>query len=79
MHRRGRARVTPERLDRLELENANLKKRLEAAKGRTRQLLERVRFLRQQHEEGTSMSTRKNVVHLTIQGAEYTLRTESFP
>ncbi len=25
------------------------------------------------------MTTRKNVVHLTIQGAEYTLRTESSP
>lgn len=47
----GSARVTPERLDRLELENADLKKRLEAGRTRTRQLLDRVRFLRQQHEE----------------------------
>ncbi len=47
----GTARGTPERLDRLELENADLRKRLEAARTRTRQLLDRVRFLRQQHEE----------------------------
>jgi hypothetical protein len=46
----GSARVTPERLEKLERENADLRKRLEAARTRTRQILERVRFLRQQHE-----------------------------
>lgn len=34
----------------LERENKELKHRLDAAKKRTKQLLERVRFLRQQHE-----------------------------
>ena len=43
-------KVTPERLEKLERENADLRKRLEAARVRTRQILERVRFLRQQHE-----------------------------
>ena len=46
----GPARVTPERLEKLERENADLRQRLEAARTRTRQILERVRFLRQQHE-----------------------------
>lgn len=46
----GPARVTPERLERLERENADLRKRLDAARTRTHQILERVRFLRQQHE-----------------------------
>lgn len=46
----GTARVSPERVERLERENADLKKRLESARSRTRQVLERVRFLRQQHE-----------------------------
>ncbi len=46
----GGARVSPERVDRLEKENADLKRRLEAARARTRQVLDRVRFLRQQHE-----------------------------
>ena len=46
----GTGRVTPERLEKLERENAELKKRLEAARTRTRQILDRVRFLRQQHE-----------------------------
>lgn len=39
-----------ERIDKLERENASLKTRLEKARGRTRQMLDRVRFLRQQHE-----------------------------
>ena len=43
-------RVSPERVAKLERENAELKKRLEAARERTRQVLDRVRFLRQQHE-----------------------------
>ena len=46
----GSTKVTPERIERLELENAELRKRLETARARTRQLLDRVRFLRQQHE-----------------------------
>jgi len=49
----GGARVNPERVDRLERENADLKKRLESARARTRQVLDRVRFLRQQHEGAT--------------------------
>jgi hypothetical protein len=49
----GGARVNPERVDRLEKENADLKRRLEAARARTRQVLDRVRFLRQQHEGAT--------------------------
>ena len=46
----GSTKVTPERLERLELENAELRKRLETARARTRQVLDRLRFLRQQHE-----------------------------
>ena len=46
----GAARMTPERMEKLERENGDLKKRLEAARSRTRQILDRVRFLRQQHE-----------------------------
>ena len=38
------------RLRGLEKENADLKRRLEAARARTKQVLDRVRFLRQQHE-----------------------------
>ena len=49
----GGARVNPERVERLEMENADLKKRLESARARTRQVLDRVRFLRQQHEGAT--------------------------
>ncbi len=43
-------RVSPERIEKLERDNADLRKRLEAARSRTRQVLDRVRFLRQQHE-----------------------------
>ena len=43
-------RISPERMEKLEMENAELKKRLETARSRTRQVLDRVRFLRQQHE-----------------------------
>jgi hypothetical protein len=46
----GTSKVTPERIERLERENAQLRKRLEAARARTRQVLDRVKFLRQQHE-----------------------------
>ena len=42
--------VRAERIEKLERENANLKVRLEKARGRTQQMLDRVRFLRQQHE-----------------------------
>ena len=37
-------------IDALEAENKDLKHRLDAAKKRTKQLLDRIRFLRQQHE-----------------------------
>jgi hypothetical protein len=47
----GAKRISPEHVDRLERENADLKARLEKARARTRQMLDRVRFLRQQHEE----------------------------
>jgi hypothetical protein len=46
----GATRVSPERIEKLERENASLKLRLEKARGRTRQMLDRVRFLRQQDE-----------------------------
>ena len=42
--------VSPQRIQKLEKENAELNKRLNAARTRTRQMVERVRFLRQQHE-----------------------------
>ncbi len=42
-----------ERVTRLEAENAELRARLDEAAGRTDRVLERVRFLRQQHEERT--------------------------
>jgi predicted RNase H-like nuclease (RuvC/YqgF family) len=37
-------------IDALEKENHELKRQIDAAKKRTKQLLERIRFLRQQHE-----------------------------
>lgn len=46
----GSARVSPERVDKLERENADLRKRVDLARVRTRQMLDRIRFLRQQHE-----------------------------
>lgn len=49
----GATRTSPERIDKLERENANLRVRLEKARGRTRQMLDRVRFLRQQHENAS--------------------------
>lgn len=42
--------VSPERVQYLERENAGLTTRLEAARARTQQMIDRVRFLRQQHE-----------------------------
>lgn len=43
--------VTPGRFRALERENGDLRKRVEEANTRTRQMLDRVRFLRQQHQE----------------------------
>ena len=42
--------ASPERVQHLERENAGLEKRLEAARTRTQQMIDRVRFLRQQHD-----------------------------
>jgi predicted RNase H-like nuclease (RuvC/YqgF family) len=42
--------VSPERVQFLERENAGLTKRLEAARERTQQMIDRVHFLRQQHD-----------------------------
>lgn len=46
-----KGQMSPERLQYLERENAGLTTRLEAARARTQQLIDRVRFLRQQHSE----------------------------
>lgn len=45
---------TPERARALQTENQDLKHRLEVADTRARAMLDRVRFLRQQHEEAAS-------------------------
>jgi len=42
--------VSPERVLFLERENAGLTSRLETARARTQQMIDRVRFLRQQHD-----------------------------
>jgi len=42
--------VSPERMQHLERENAGLSKRLDAARARTQQMIDRVRFLRKQHD-----------------------------
>ena len=42
--------VSPERVQFLERENAGLTDRLDAARARTQQMIDRVRFLRQQHD-----------------------------
>lgn len=42
--------VSPERVQFLERENAGLTTRLDAARSRTQQMIDRVRFLRQQHD-----------------------------
>jgi uncharacterized protein involved in exopolysaccharide biosynthesis len=44
-----KGQMSPERLQYLERENAGLNARLETARARTQQLIDRVRFLRQQH------------------------------
>jgi len=46
--------VSPERLQVLERENAGLSKRLESARDRTAQMIDRVRFLKQQHNGAPS-------------------------
>ena len=46
--------VSPERMQFLERENAGLNTRLEAARARTQQMIDRVRFLRQQHDGATA-------------------------
>jgi predicted nucleic acid-binding Zn-ribbon protein len=45
---------TPERARALQSENQDLRHRLEVADARAKQMLDRVRFLRQQHEEAAS-------------------------
>lgn len=42
--------LSPERVQHLEKENAGLTSRLDAARARTQQMIDRVRFLRQQHD-----------------------------
>lgn len=42
--------ASPERVQYLERENAGLTTRLDAARTRTQQIIDRVRFLRQQHD-----------------------------
>ncbi len=46
--------VSPERVKRLERENKDLNKRLSSARTRTRQMADRVKFLRQQHNGADS-------------------------
>jgi predicted RNase H-like nuclease (RuvC/YqgF family) len=46
--------VSPERVQFLERENAGLNKRLDDAKERTNQMMDRVRFLREQHNGAPS-------------------------
>ena len=46
------APVSSAAMAKLERENANLRARLEKATARTREMVERVRFLRQQHVRG---------------------------
>lgn len=47
------ARALSDRCKSLEAENATLKGRLDSATARTRQMLDRVRFIRQQTQTGT--------------------------
>jgi uncharacterized protein involved in exopolysaccharide biosynthesis len=42
--------ASPERMQFLERENAGLNSRLEVARARTQQMIDRVRFLKQQHD-----------------------------
>ena len=44
------------RLEAIEAENVALRRRLEAATGRAKAMLERVRFLRQQHDQAAAAS-----------------------
>jgi hypothetical protein len=50
--REARAAEPHPRVEELARENAELRRRLESATARTRQMLDRVRFLRQQHAQG---------------------------
>ena len=45
-------KLPTQKVSELERENAELRSRLDAASERTRQMLERMRFLRQQQERG---------------------------
>jgi predicted nucleic acid-binding Zn-ribbon protein len=49
---RGTSLGDLQRLEQLESENAALRKRMASVAGRAQAMLERVRFLRQQHEQG---------------------------
>ena len=49
-----KGQVSPERVQFLEKENAGLNKRLQTARERTSQMIDRVRFLRQQHDGAVS-------------------------
>lgn len=53
---RGTSLGDLKRLETLESENATLRGRLEAAAGRAEAMLERVRFLRQQHDQAAANS-----------------------
>lgn len=48
----GGGALPVQKVGELERENAELRARLESASDRTRQMLDRLRFLRQQHERG---------------------------
>ena len=52
LDRDGASGALADRVAELESENADLRSRLEAAAGRTRQMIDRLRFLRQQSERG---------------------------
>jgi len=54
---RGTSLGDLQRLEQLEAENAALKRRMAAVAGRAQAMLERVRFLRQQHEQAAIGAT----------------------
>lgn len=51
---RGTSLADLQRLEALEAENAALRRRLDAAAGRAQAMLDRVRFLRQQHDQAAA-------------------------
>jgi hypothetical protein len=57
---RGASLGDLQQLESLEAENAALRRRLEAAAGRAQAMLERVRFLRQQHDQTTATGPRSD-------------------